>query len=293
MEWFANLTTAVDDPAGWARDREAEGYDGVACADHFWVTRQKTTPFPHLWVTLATMAASTTNAILQPSFANNLFRHPVEFAQASLSMQVVSNGRYEAGLGAGWARDEMERTGREFPDGRTRARMFYEAVLIVREIVAGRPCQFTGEYYTVDVPPLGPIPDTPPPVVVSVGSPWTMRNLTPLVDRVELKMGRTTRGGGLDFPALGTVTRDEVRSMVDTVREVNPDVKASLLAFVGCGPEAPGLRAILGDEMYGRMVGEPEAVAAELHSLGELGFDRIQVSQWLPESMTAIAPFLR
>jgi hypothetical protein len=43
VEWFANLTSVVDDPAGWARDREAEGYDGVACSDHFWMSRRGTT----------------------------------------------------------------------------------------------------------------------------------------------------------------------------------------------------------------------------------------------------------
>jgi len=293
MQWFANLTTAVDDPGGWARDREAEGYDGVACSDHFWVARQHVTPFPHLWVTLATMAAATQHVILQPAFANNLLRHPVEFAQASLSMQVVSDGRFEAGLGAGWARDEMDRTGQTFPDGRTRARMFREAVQIVRELVAGRPCAFHGDHYQVDVPVLGPQPATPPPVVASVGSPWTMRNVTPLVERVELKMGRSTRSGGLDLAALASVTRDEVREMVDTVRSVNPAVLVSVLAFVACGPDAAPMQRALGDGLYGSMVGEPSRVAEQLRSLGELGIDRVQVSQWVPGSMSAIAPHLR
>jgi alkanesulfonate monooxygenase SsuD/methylene tetrahydromethanopterin reductase-like flavin-dependent oxidoreductase (luciferase family) len=293
MQWFANLTSAVDDPAEWARDREAEGYDGVACSDHFWIARQHVTPFPHLWVTLATMAAATERVMLQPAFANNLFRHPVEFAQASLSMQVVSGGRFEAGLGAGWARDEMERTGQVFPDGRTRARMFHEAVQIVREIVAGRPCRFEGEHYQVDVPVLGPLPPVPPPVTASVGSPWTMRNITPLVDRVELKMGRSTRGGGLDLDALASVTRAEVREMIDTVKSANPDVKVSLLAFVGCGPHVAAMHEVLGAGLYGSMVGEPARVAEALRSLGDMGIDRVQVSQWLPGSMTAVAPHLR
>lgn len=292
MQWFANLTTAVDDPGAWAREREAEGYDGVACSDHFWVSRQHVTPFPHLWVTLATMAAATERVLLQPAFANNLFRHPVEFAQASLSMQVVSGGRYEAGLGAGWARDEMDRTGQRYPEGRERARMFHEAVQIVRELVAGRPCTFEGDHYRVDVPALGPRPATPPPVVASVGSPWTMRNVTPLVERVELKMGRSTRGGGLDLEALGSVTRDEVQQMVDTVKGANPDVKVSVLVFVGCGPHADSMRQVLGDGLYGGMIGEPEAVAEHLRSFADMGIDRIQVSQWLPGSMTAVAPYL-
>lgn len=293
MQWFANLTSAIDDPAGWARAREAEGYDGVACADHLWMSRRGVTPYPHVFVTLAAMAVATERVHVMPAFANNLFRHPIEFAQASLSLQVVSAGRFEAGLGAGWALDEIERTGRPFPDGRTRARMFHEAAQIVREVLGGRPCTFEGEHYRVDLPPLLQPGATAPPLVLSVGSPWTMRHLTPLADRVELKMGRSTRGGGLDLAALGSVTRDEVRAMVDTVRSASPDVPVSMLAFVACGDGASAMRDTIGtDGLYGRWLGEPEAVAAELHTLADLGVDRVNISQWTPGSLSALAPHL-
>lgn len=288
----------VDDPGAWAREREDEGWDGVACADHFWLTRAKVTAFGHLWVTLATMAAATRHVRLQPAFANNLFRHPVEFAQASLSMQLVSHGRYEAGLGAGWLRDELDGTGQRFPDGRERARRLREAAIIVRELVSGRPCRFEGEYYRVDVPALGDPDRMPPPLVASVGSPWTMRHVTPLVDQVELKMGRSTSGGGLDLAALGSVTIDEVRRMIDTVREAKPGVSVSVLVFVGCGTDAAArapmaaMRAALGDGLYGSMIGEPAAVVARLRGLAELGIDRLQVSQWVPGSFAALAPHL-
>ena len=294
MQWFANLTSAIDDPAGWARDREAEGFDGVACADHIWMSRRGTTPYPHVFVTLAAMAVATERALVLPAFANNLFRHPVEFAQASLSLQVVSKGRFEAGLGAGWALAEIEQTGRVFPDGRTRARMFHEAAQIVREVLAGRACTFEGEHYRVDLPELNQPDATPPPLVLSVGSPWTMRNVTPLADRVELKMGRSTRGGGLDLGALGSVTRDEVASMVDTVKAAKPDVEVSVLAFVACGAGVEAMRDTIGTEgIYSTWLGEPEAVAAELRTLADLGIDRVNISQWTPGSLGAVAPFLR
>jgi alkanesulfonate monooxygenase SsuD/methylene tetrahydromethanopterin reductase-like flavin-dependent oxidoreductase (luciferase family) len=292
VEFFANLAAAVPDPASWARQREDEGFHGVACSDHFWLSGRTVNPFPHLWVTLAAMSGATSRARLQPAFANNLFRHPVEFAQASLAMQAVSGGRYEAGLGAGWLRDEMDRTGQSYPDGRTRARMYAEALQIVRELLAGRPCAFQGEHYTVDVPALGPVSASPPPLVGSVGSPWTMRHVTPLLDRVELKMGRTTRGGGLDLPALGTVTSDEVRGMVDAVRSAKPGIAVSLLAFVGCGEGASMFQRLLGDGLYGGFVGDPEPVAERLHALADLGFDRVQLSEWLPGSLTAVAVHL-
>ncbi|MBY0399203.1 LLM class flavin-dependent oxidoreductase [Myxococcota bacterium] len=57
--------------------------------------------FPHLWVVLTEMAFSTRTIPLTSSFANDLFRSPVEFAQAALTLNRVANGRFEAGLAAG------------------------------------------------------------------------------------------------------------------------------------------------------------------------------------------------
>lgn len=295
MEFFANLSEAVTDPAAWARQREAEGYHGLGCSEHLWMAGRGHRPFPHLWVTLATMAAATTRVVLTPSFANNLFRSPVEFAQASLMMQAVSRGRFEAGLGAGWLEEEMTRTGRPYPDGRTRARMFAEAVQIVRALLTDGRCTFTGDHYQVDVPVLGPRWDPPPPLVASVGSPWTMANVTPLVDRVELKMGRTTRDGAIDFAQLASVTADEVRAMVERVRSAKPGIPVSVLAFVAVGdhPGVGGMRAMLGDGFYGALCDrDPSAVAGRLSALAELGVDRVQVTEWTPGSFEALAPAL-
>jgi alkanesulfonate monooxygenase SsuD/methylene tetrahydromethanopterin reductase-like flavin-dependent oxidoreductase (luciferase family) len=291
MQRFANLSEAVTDPMAWARQREAEGYDGLGCSDHYWMPGRHARPFPHVLVTLAAMACATERVTLTPSFANNLFRSPVEFAQAALMLQSVSGGRFEAGLGAGWLEEELMRTGQPYPDGRTRARMLCEAVQIVRALVTGGRCTFDGEHYRVDVPVLGPLSDAPPPVVASVGSPWTMRNVTPLVDRVELKMGRTTRDGGLNFPALASITTDEVAQMVATVRDAKPGIPVSVLAFVavGSGPAVDAMAQMLGDGFYGRMCGEATKVADVLDALADLGIDRVQVTEFTPGSFEALA----
>ena len=112
MELAANYMTADVPPVEWARRREDEGWDVVACADHLFSPRRA---YPHVWVTLATFAAVTRRVTLTTAFANNLLRSPVEFAQASLQMQVVSDGRFEAGLGSGWTRDEIEGIGLTYP----------------------------------------------------------------------------------------------------------------------------------------------------------------------------------
>ena len=77
MELIANFMSGDLDPAGWARRREDEGWDALGCADHFYSPNRG---YPHLWVTLATFAAATSRVMLTSSFANNLFRTPVEFA---------------------------------------------------------------------------------------------------------------------------------------------------------------------------------------------------------------------
>jgi alkanesulfonate monooxygenase SsuD/methylene tetrahydromethanopterin reductase-like flavin-dependent oxidoreductase (luciferase family) len=295
MEYFANLSEPVTDPQGWARTREAEGWDGLGCSEHYWMHGTSShRPFPHLWVTLSAMACATTKVTLTPAFANNLFRSPVEFAQASLMMQSLSGGRFEAALGAGWLAEELTLTGQVFPEGREPTHAFAEALQIVRDLIATGTCRFSGDHYTMDVPCLGPLSDSPPPIVAAVGSPWTMRHVTPLCDRVELKMGRTTRGGALDFAALTTVTRDEVADMVRTVREAKADVPVSVLAFVAVGdtPVVQHMAKALGDSFYGSLCGEPARVADTLAGLVDIGVDRLQVTEFAPGSFEALAPSL-
>jgi alkanesulfonate monooxygenase SsuD/methylene tetrahydromethanopterin reductase-like flavin-dependent oxidoreductase (luciferase family) len=294
VELFANLNDASPDPAGWARAREVEGWDGVACADHYFSVGRATRAFPHVWVSLGAMAAVTSRVRLQPAFGNNLLRSPVELAQAVLMVQAQSGGRAEAGIGAGWSRVELDAAGLPYPEGRVRARMLREAVIIVRELVTTGVCRFDGDHYRIDVPVLGPLTDPPPPIVASLGSPWTLRNVAPLVDRVEVSIGRSNRQGANDLAALASVTLDEVRGMVDAVRESAPDVPLTFMAFAAAGDD-PGVERMrsLGDQLYGGFVGEPAAVADTLRAAAEvLGVDRIQVTGWTAGTYAALAPEL-
>jgi alkanesulfonate monooxygenase SsuD/methylene tetrahydromethanopterin reductase-like flavin-dependent oxidoreductase (luciferase family) len=235
------------------------------------------------------MACSTERVTLAPSFANNLFRSPFEFVQASIAMQRVSNGRYEAGLGAGWTEREMIATGQVFPEGRIRARKYREALLITRELFTTGACQFQGEHYTMDVPAIG-VPDTPIPLVASVGGPWTVRNITPIVDRVELKFGRTTRGGQLDMAAMATVTRDELAGMVAEVQAAKPgiDVGLFLLFAVGDSPEVKAVSDVMGDNFCGGFVGDAKRVLENLRELADVGISRVQLTELVKGSVARL-----
>jgi alkanesulfonate monooxygenase SsuD/methylene tetrahydromethanopterin reductase-like flavin-dependent oxidoreductase (luciferase family) len=294
VDVVANYTSWTIDPREFAREAEAGGFAGVSCSDHFF----RTSAYPHLWVTLAAMAASTERVFLTSSFANNLFRSPVEFAQASLTMQALSDGRFEAGLGAGWLAPEVVQSGLEYPDPKGRARRYHEAILIVRELFEHRCCTFDGEHYSVDIPLIGPVEGTvgdgnthsvvptAPPLVASLGGPWTIRTIAPLVDRVELKFGASTRGGDLDTGVLAVTTIDDLRAAVAAVREVAPEVPIGTFAMIAVGDDAEvaPFKARFGEGLYSGFVGSPAQVSEYLNSLREYGIDRVQLTEMLKGS---------
>ena len=97
------------------------------------------------------MACSTSKIKITSSFCNNLFRSPVEFAQGALSVQQAAQGRFEAGLGAGWAEAEMKAIGIPYPEPPERIGMYIEAMNIAGQIIKTNQCQFSGDYYQIDI----------------------------------------------------------------------------------------------------------------------------------------------
>ena len=119
---------------------------------------------------LGALASTTTTVGLGTGHHCNLFRHPVEFAHASLSVQRLSGGRFEAGLGAGWTKDELVRSGRDMPSPGERASRLIEAAQIVRQLFDTGSATFKGEHYEVDMDGLDRLEGIgPPPLVIAAG----------------------------------------------------------------------------------------------------------------------------
>lgn len=290
MDFVANFMSCDRDPVTWARDREQEGWQVLGCADHF---NTGARPYPHVWVTLATMAAATSRVTLTTSFANNLMRSPVEFAQAALQMQAVSGGRFEAGLGAGWTRDEIVGASLPYPEAPERADRYAEAMHIVRTLLHEQACVFQGAHYDINVSSLGPVPPQgPPPLVGSLGGPKTIRTVAPIVDRVELKIiSSATRDGALDIPKLAAIPRQHLLDLVAKVRAVNETVPLGvfILCSAGDDPRTQGVEKLLGDSFLGGFFGSPAKVADSMRALADTGVDRIQVSPFTEEAFPLLA----
>jgi len=293
LDFATNLTLADDDVAEWARRREDQGWDVLSITDH--VTTDYRPPFPHLWVAAGAAAAVTTRCRLQSTFVNTVFRHPVDTAQAARQLQAVSSDRFELGVGAGWYRAEMEAVGVPWPPPGQRVDAWIEALQVLRPLLAGEGCRFEGAHYRIDVGPVGPTAVATPPLIGSVGGPRTIREVTPLLDRVEIKpAGRATRDGTLDWEVLATVSEAEVRELLHSVRTVRPDIAVDLFVLCNAADDSAtrDRASALGDGFQADFFGSPAAVAEAIRGLGELGVSRVQLSATDPTSFDRLAPLL-
>ena len=139
---FFNLPV-TGHPGDWAAAREAEGWAALGVGDHITLQGQWAL---HAFPILGAMVGRTSTVKLATAFANNLVRSPVEFTQFAVTMQHLSNGRFEAGIGAGWASEYIEGSGMTYPAPPERARRYREAVLVIRELLNGGNT-IQGEFY--------------------------------------------------------------------------------------------------------------------------------------------------
>lgn len=292
VRYTANLLDTDTDPRAWAIAREAEGWDALSVADHLYTGNRA---YPHVFVTAAALAMSTTRPTISTAFVNNLLRSPVEVAQAALQLHQLSEGRFELGLGAGWADQEVVGASLPYPPPGERAGRFAEAARIVRELLHTGACRFDGRHYSIDVPRLGPLSDTPPLLVGSVGGPRTIREVTPHLDRVEVKaQSAATRGGALDLEVMATVTEDHLVELIESVRAVRPDVEISMFVLFGVGddPVTTNVGAVMerGGGLFRRFFGAPEHVAEGLAWLETLGVSSASLSPMSRGAFEQLAP---
>jgi alkanesulfonate monooxygenase SsuD/methylene tetrahydromethanopterin reductase-like flavin-dependent oxidoreductase (luciferase family) len=290
VEYFV-VYNSDSSPQTWAQQREAEGWDGVAMADHvdyggrgWW----------HPFSTLGAMAARTDRVQLTTAYANNLIRSPVEVAQAALSLHALSAGRFEVGLGAGWADQEIIGSSLDYPGPRERAERFREAVLVVRDLLTG-PCAFQGDHYQIDLQTIGPLSDPPPRLGAALGGPWTTHHIGPLLDHIEVApMGPAIRGGNLDPVVLAATTTDDVHRSIHRARESNSDADVGLSVFmaVGDGPMVDRMNGVFGDGFASGLAGTPPEVAEAVHALGQYDVDRVTLVPSVPGSIEVLAPAL-
>ncbi len=121
---------------------EALGFATLLTWDHF---DDSLAPLP----ALVAAADATTSLRLAPCVLSNDYRHPVLLAREAATLDLLSDGRFELGLGAGWNRDEYQRAGLPFDPPSVRVGRLEESVQILKGLFADAPLTFHGRHYTI------------------------------------------------------------------------------------------------------------------------------------------------
>ncbi|MEU2608417.1 TIGR03621 family F420-dependent LLM class oxidoreductase [Streptomyces albus] len=198
----ASDTTTGRDWLELARRAEGDGYHALYCNDHL---HQSLTPF----AALAAAAAVTSTVRLGPRVANAGLRHPVGLAHEAATLDLLSEGRAELGVGAGWLARDHHTSGARFPDGATRLAAFTEALDILEPLLRGEKVTWRGEHYTAEVDtPFTTVTKPRIPLCVGAGGPRMLALAAQRADVVSIT-GRALPGGGIDVDDLGPERLDE------------------------------------------------------------------------------------
>ncbi len=125
-----------------ARKAESVGFSALVLPDHL---IEQHAPVP----LLATVAAVTERIRIGTFVFNAALRHPAVLAQDLASLDVLSGGRLEIGIGAGWNRPEFDAIGLPFDPVAARVSRLSEAVAVLKGCFGGGPFSFAGRYYTI------------------------------------------------------------------------------------------------------------------------------------------------
>src|SRR5215218_8785056 len=137
---------------------ESLGFDSVWLPDHVVPTFRRDLPLMEAWTLLAGLATVTSRIRVGVLVSCNTFRHPALLAKQATTVDHVSGGRLELGLGTGWVEFEHHLFGLRYPDDAERVARFREAVEVVDLLLRNDVTSFDGAHYRLRDAPFRPAP---------------------------------------------------------------------------------------------------------------------------------------
>ena len=158
-----HVTLSVQEWQDVARKAEALGYATLVAQDHF---GKQLAPLP----ALVAAGAVTSQLRLATVVLDNDFRHPAVVAKDAATIDVLTNGRMELGLGAGWVQADYDKTGLPFDAPGIRLERLSEAVQICKALFGDdEAVSFSGKHYTITNLDASPHPVQRPRVPIMIG----------------------------------------------------------------------------------------------------------------------------
>ncbi len=186
-----------DDYIRVAQHAEALGYRAIWLGDHIVIPEQiaaaypytkdgsvgfaRNCPWPDPFVLLAALGVATKTILLGTSVVIVPYRNPLQVAKAVATVDLVSHGRYQFGVGIGWLKEEFDALGEQFSERAARTREYLQ---VMKAVWAGETATFQGQYFsfpTIHTNPL-PVQKPHPPIIFGGESMPALRRIADLGD---------------------------------------------------------------------------------------------------------------
>ncbi|HEX7496592.1 MAG TPA: TIGR03621 family F420-dependent LLM class oxidoreductase [Candidatus Limnocylindrales bacterium] len=206
--------SSAEEWAQLARRAESLGYDLLVMPDHL---GNQLSPF----AALGAAAAATTRLRIGAFVFANDYRHPLMLAREAATLDVLSGGRFEMGMGAGWMTSDYRELGMTYDPAPRRVDRLEEAIPLVKRLLAGETVTHHGEHYQMERASAGvPTVQRPrPPLAIGAGGPRMLGLAAREADIVGLIPGFSERGWHL----FGQATEKATAEKIGLIREAAGD----------------------------------------------------------------------
>ena len=223
---------------------ETLGFDSAWLPDHLVPPFQPQGPIFEAWTLLAALATQTERLRVGVLVSSNTFRHPPLLAKQAATLDHVSGGRLELGLGAGWFAPEHVMFGLELPAAAELVARFGEAVAVVDRLLRQDVTTHEGRFYRVREAPSRPAPLQRPRLPLTLGAhgPKMLRIVAAYADRWN------STGGVAEMAARN-------RLLDEACAAIGRDPAAILRSHLYVAPQLPGERPWDSPEAFHDFVG--------------------------------------
>lgn len=285
-----------DGLADTARSAESLGFDSVWISDHFFLSLHRyggpAEPYgtPEALTALAAVATVTERVRLGTLVLSTGFRHPALLAKSAVTIDALSGGRLDLGLGAGWYEDEYRAFGYEFPDAGRRFEMLEETLVVLGLLFGEGPATWEGRHFRLHEAFARPEPvqkPRPPVWVGGKGGPRLLRLVARHADgwntvwawapdAYRAKVRALERACEREGRDPGTVRRSI--GLYTLIGEDERDLVARYRALQRWTPGGALDEELLDDWARDKLVGTPEQVLDRLAAFAELGVEEVVCS---------------
>jgi F420-dependent oxidoreductase-like protein len=261
---------------------EKLGYDSAWLNDHFIPARgDKQSPHFESWILLAALAEHTERIRLGTLVSGNTYRHPAVLAKMATTLDYVSKGRLNLGIGAGWEEYEHRAYGIPFYSAHERAERLGEALQVIRLLWQEDKPSFDGEYYDLTEAEFQPKPlqkPHPPIIVGGKGKKWILPLVARYADEwnapVTVSPSQLKEGLEIIRAECARIERDPC------VREVSiflPVVTISDVPLVETVTRL-GARIVAGDVARNVLTGSPDSIKKQIREYLDAGATRVIIT---------------